>query len=63
MLNKKELIKLDGEKITVNELKIIEENENIIEVLNLGMSGLYYGYNWYCVITKDEEINLYVKEI
>jgi len=66
MLNKLELAKLDGEKITLNKLEEIEENENIIELENLGMSGLHDGYIWYCAIIEDKngqnfEIDLYVK--
>jgi len=53
---------MDNKKVTLKELKKIELNPHVIAVENIGLSGLYTGYIWYCVTLSDKsDINLYVK--
>lgn len=52
---------LEKEFITLEELEIIEENENVVEIQDNGMSGQYYGKHWYTVVLENgEEFEVYV---
>ena len=55
-----ELVK--KEKLTVDELQEIENMPEVLEWEFNGASGHYIGWNWYTIITEDnEEYDVYVK--
>jgi hypothetical protein len=55
-----ELVK--KEKLTVGELQEIENMPEVLEREFNGASGYYIGWNWYTIITEDnEEYDVYVK--
>ena len=55
-----ELVK--KEKLTVDELQEIENMPEVLEREFNGASGHYIGWNWYTIITEDnEEYDVYVK--
>lgn len=52
---------LEKEFITLEELEIIGEDEDVLEVQDNGMSGEYYNKHWYTVVLEDrEEYDVYV---
>lgn len=52
---------LEKEFITLEELEIIGEDEDVAEVQDNGMSGEHYNKHWYTVVLEDgEEFDVYV---
>lgn len=49
-MNYSEIIKLNGEKVSIDTFNALEESEYVESVEFLGDSGKYYGYTWYSVV-------------
>ena len=60
-MTKQEIIDLDNEIITMEELEELEESEFVTEVEKNGYSGLYYGCLMYTVTVEEEEITIYIE--
>ena len=52
---------LNKQFLNYEELEEIELYEEVIEVLNNGISGRFIGFNWFTVVLQDGEIDVYVK--
>lgn len=52
--------KLDGQTVTLKQLRKVEESENVINIEDNGLSGLHYNKHWYSAfLVNNEEIQLY----
>ena len=61
-MTREELEKFDGEIVTEEQFREIEEHEEVTAVENCGVSGKYYGCIWYNVVFDDgEEISIYTE--
>ena len=51
---------LEKEFLTLEELEVVEEDTDVLEVQDNGMSGQHYGKHWYTVVLEDKEYDIYV---
>lgn len=56
-----ELMNLDNEILTEEELAELEEHELVTNCESLGASGQYLGYTWYSVELGEDSIDVYCK--
>lgn len=60
-MKKQDLLNLDGEIITLEQLNVIEEMEEVVDVNDCGLSGQHFNKHWYvAILDTNEEINLYI---
>lgn len=62
-MNYSEIVRLNGDKISIDTLNAIEESMCVERVECLGDSCKYYGYYWYNVtFINSIEIDVYLKK-
>lgn len=62
-MNYSEIVRLNGDKISIDTLNAIEESMCVKRVECLGDSCKYYGYYWYNVtFINSIEIEVYLKK-